>query len=106
MGELREVNLSLLRRAHQYSQVQALGKIEDIRHRVKAFRASKEEAQNRRYDMMKNCAIEKHHLTFQVEKVRDAPPEKMNSLLEKMGMEPIKTGKEEGDEEAETHRLK
>jgi len=48
---------------------------------------------------MKNCAIEKHHLSFQVEKVRDAPPEKMNSLLEHMGLPPVKTGKEEGEEE-------
>lgn len=101
MGELRQVNLQLLRRAHQYQQTQALSKIEDMRHRVKAFKDSKDEAQYRRYDMMKNCAIEKHNLTFQVQKVRDAPPEKMNSLLEQMGLEPIRTGKEEGEEEAD-----
>merc|ERR1719359_2226117 len=99
MGELRQLNLKLLARAHQHSQVQALHKIEDMRHRVKALKASKDEAQYRRYDMMKNCAIEKHHLTFQVQKVRDAPPERMNSLLEHMGLPPIKTGKEEGEEE-------
>jgi len=101
MGELRQVNLQLLRRANQYQQTQALSKIEDMRHRVKAFKDSKDEAQYRRYDMMKNCAIEKHHLTFQVQKVRDAPPERMNSLLEQMGLEPIRTGKEEGEEEAD-----
>jgi len=101
MGELRQLNLQLLRRAHQYQQVQALSKIEDMRHRVEALRGSKSEAQYRRYDMMKNCAIEKHHLTFQVSKVRDAPPEKMNGLLEQMGLPPIKTGKEEGEEDAE-----
>lgn len=101
MGEIRQLNLQLLKRAHQYHQVQALSHIEDMRHRVKALKDSKDEAQYRRFQMMKNCAIEKHHLTFQVQKVRDAPPERMNSLLEKMGMEPIKTGKEEGDEEAE-----
>merc|ERR1719486_1525855 len=100
MGELRQVNLSLLRRAHQHSQVQALNKILDMRYRVKALKDSKDEAQFRRFDMIKNCAIEKHHLEFQVQKVRDAPPEKMNSLLEAMGMQPIKTGKEEGEEEA------
>jgi len=100
-GEVRQLNLQLLKRAHQYQQVQALSKIEDMRTRVKALRDSKEEAQNRRFDMIKNCAIEKHHLTFQVEKVRDAPPEKMNSLLVQMGMEPIKTGKQEDEEEGE-----
>merc|ERR1719359_436684 len=101
MGELRQLNLKLLARAHQHSQVQALHKIEDIRHRVKALNDSKDEAQFRRYDMMKNCAIEKHHLTFQLEKVRDAPPEKMNSLLEHMGLPPVKMpGEEVGEEEA------
>lgn len=101
MGELRQANLQVLSRAHQYHQVQALHKIEDMRHRVKALRDSKDEAQYRRYDMMKNCAIEKHHLTFQVEKVRDAPPEKMNALLVQMGMPIVRTGKEEGEEDAD-----
>lgn len=104
MGELRQVNLQMLRRANQHQQMQALNKIKDMRHRVKAFRDSKEEAQDRRYDMMKNCAIEKHHLTFQVQKVRDAPPEKMNSLLEHMGLEPVRTGKEEGEEDADAKK--
>lgn len=99
MGELRQLNLQLISRAKEYHQTQGLNKIEDMRHRVGALEKSREETQNRRYDMMKNCAIEKHHLTFQVEKVRDAPPEKMNSLLAQMGMEPIKTGKEETEEE-------
>jgi len=104
MGELRQVNLQLLRRAKQYQQTQSLSKIEDMRHRVKAFQDSKDEAQYRRYDMMKNCAIEKHHLTFKVAKVRDAPPEKMNSLLVMMGLDPIRTGKEEGEEDADAKK--
>lgn len=99
MSEIRQTNLQLIRRAHKYQLEQALDKIQDIRVRVKALNASKSEAQLRRQDMIKNCAIEKHHLTFQVEKVRDAPPERMNSLLEQMGMPPIKTGKEKDEED-------
>jgi len=99
MGELRQMNLQMIARAHHFHQNQGVNKIADMRHRVKALSDSREETQLRRYDMMKNCAIEKHHLTFQVEKIRDAPPEKMNSLLEQMGMPPIKTGKEETEEE-------
>merc|ERR1719487_1954783 len=99
MGELRQLNLQLLARAHRHQQNQALAKIEDMRHRVKALKDSQDQAQFRRFDMIKNCAIQKHHLTFQVQKIRDAPPERMNGLLEKMGMPPVKTGKEEGEEE-------
>merc|ERR1719181_2009201 len=99
MGELRQLNLQLLRRAHVHHQDQALHKIQDMRERVRAFQGLKDDAQARRYDMMKNVAIEKHHLSFQVTKVRDAPPEKMNSLLEHMGLPPVKMGKEEAEEE-------
>lgn len=101
MGELRQVNLSVLHRAHLNAHQQALNKISDVKKRAEALQASKDEAQYRRYDVMKNCAIEKHHLTFQVEKVRDAPPERMNSLLEQMGMQPVKLGGEETEEDAE-----
>jgi len=101
MGELRQLNLGTLRRAHTHQQNQALNKIIDMRHRVKALADSKSQAQDRRYDTLKNVAIEKHHLTFQVERVRDAPPEKMNDLLIHMGLPPIKTGKEEGEEDAD-----
>jgi len=101
MGDVRnEINLGILQRQHQYAQKQALAKIEDMRYRVKALADSKETAQQRRYDMMKNCAIEKHHLAFQVEKVRDAPPEKMNGLLQQMGLPPVVLkGQEAGEEE-------
>lgn len=99
MGELRQLNLQLLRRAHKHHQDQALHKIQDMRERVRQFQGLKDDAQSRRYDMMKNVAIEKHKLSFQVERVRDAPPEKMNGLLEQMGLPPIKSGKEEGEEE-------
>jgi hypothetical protein len=99
MGELRQLNLQMLARAHQHAQVQALHKIEDMRHRVKALKDSQDAAQTRRNESLRNCAIEKHHLSFQVQKLRDAPPEKMNSLLEHMGLPPIKTGKEETEED-------
>lgn len=103
MGELRQLNLQLLRRAHQHQQQQALNKILDMRYRVKALQDSKDQAQFRRFDMIKNCAIEKHDLSFKVAKIRDAPPEKMNGLLVHMGLDPVGMGKE-GDEEADAHK--
>jgi len=101
MGELRQLNLQTAGRAHVFQQQQALHKIQNMRDRVDLLRAGREQTQFRRYDMIKNCSIEKHHLTFQVEKVRDAPPEKMNHLLEQMGMTPVKLGGGAGGEEAE-----
>jgi len=99
MGELRQLNLQTAGRAHVFQQQQALHKIEGMRHRVDMLRSGREQTQFRRYDMIKNCAIEKHHLTFQVEKVRDAPAEKMNHLLEQMGMQPVKLGGAGGGDE-------
>jgi len=104
MGELRHLNLQLLARAHAHHQRQALHKIQDVRDRVAALNASKDAAAFRRIEMVKNCAIEKHHLTFQVEKIRDAPPERMNSLLEQMGLPAIKTKAEAEAEEEEAKK--
>jgi hypothetical protein len=100
MSEIRQTNLVLLRRATRHAQEQALNKIKDVKVRVEALNQSKSEAQLRRTDMIKNCAVEKYHLAFQVEKIRDAPPERMNGLLEQMGLDHIKAGgKDDGEDD-------
>lgn len=99
MAELRQWNLQHLSRADHHKHSQQIAKIADMRLRVKALKDSRDEAQYRRFDMIKNVSIAKHHLEHKVTKIRDAPPEKMNGLLEQMGLPPIRTGKEEGEED-------
>jgi len=99
MHDLISINQTHLRRAKEYHQEQALKKILSIKDRVEALEDSKFQAQQRRYDMLKNVAIEKYHMTHQVDMVRDAPPHKLNAVLEDFGLPPIKKAPVEGEEE-------
>mmetsp|Transcript_776 Transcript_776/g.1703 ORF Transcript_776/g.1703 Transcript_776/m.1703 type:complete len:497 (-) Transcript_776:85-1575(-) len=81
MTDLAEFNRQQLRRAHAYHQEQAIEKIANTRDRVKVLLDSRVKAGQRRMAMIKNCASEKHELTFQVDRARSSGPNRMTKFL-------------------------
>jgi hypothetical protein len=90
MKDIVAFNRNLLRRAHAYHQEQELDKIQGMRDKVKALVDSRATAATRRQSMIKNCAIEKHHLSMQVESAKSGGVSKMNKIL--ATMEPDEEG--------------
>lgn len=95
VAENRDRNLRALR----HSQEQAMMKIDGMRDRVQQIQDGRFEAQNRRFESMKNTALEKHHLAFRVERVKDQPLEKMNKFMIELGLPPLGAGNKEEEEE-------
>jgi len=88
MTDLFGLNQSQARRAHSYAQKQALSKIDHHRSRVQARSDSLTAANQRRFEMLKNCAIEQYHLSHELERVCNATPERMNKFLVDLDPEP------------------
>lgn len=88
MEHLTQWNITRLRRAHSYSQMEALKKIEGIRQKVDTIHQSRRTAAQRRMLMVKNCAVERSQLQLQLERIRDSGPKKMSKLLGELEPEP------------------
>uniref|UniRef100_A0A7S1PYQ3 Uncharacterized protein n=1 Tax=Alexandrium catenella TaxID=2925 RepID=A0A7S1PYQ3_ALECA len=86
--DLVSMNRERLRRAHHLAQEQQLEKIDSMRERVGFMLKSKASADHRRTFTLKNCAIEKFHLTNEVDKVKCSPADKMVKLVQEMDPEP------------------
>lgn len=86
--DLVAMNRERLRRAHHHAQEKQLNKIDMMRQRVEFMLHSKSQADKRRTMTLKNCAIEKHRLSDEVDKVKSAGAEKMMGLLEDIDPEP------------------
>lgn len=87
-ADLVAMNRERLRRAHHLAQDQQLNKIEGMRERVEFMLKAKATANKRRTVTLKNCAIEKFHLSHEVDKVKSSPAEKMVKLVREMDPEP------------------
>jgi len=80
---LVDENRERLRRAHHYEVEEQLHKLEHMRKRVQIMEDSKSEADKRRMVVMRNCAVEKMHLSDKVDRMRDSQdPEKMYRMLD------------------------
>jgi len=88
MVDLCEHNRKLLSRSHSYHQEQELERIAGMRDKVKVMLDARVRAGQRRMSMIKNCAIEKHHLADRVDRVKSASSGKMNKILADLDPEP------------------
>eukprot|EP00927_Polykrikos_kofoidii_P070864 TRINITY_DN67243_c0_g1_i1.p1 TRINITY_DN67243_c0_g1~~TRINITY_DN67243_c0_g1_i1.p1 ORF type:complete len:524 (-),score=129.92 TRINITY_DN67243_c0_g1_i1:152-1678(-) len=70
MVALCDHNRKMLKRAHSYAQERELERIAGVRSRVQAMVDSRFKAEQRRMDMIKNCAIERQHLSDEVDRVK------------------------------------
>lgn len=101
MDDLVSANRERNARAHQHHQEQALNKVALIRKRVDDLAQGKFNAQQRRYDAIKNCAIEKMKLEDEVTRIRDAPADRMNKMFDELGLNVAEEKEKKADEEAE-----
>eukprot|EP00747_Dinoflagellata_sp_TGD_P064362 gnl/TRDRNA2_/TRDRNA2_153873_c0_seq1.p1 gnl/TRDRNA2_/TRDRNA2_153873_c0~~gnl/TRDRNA2_/TRDRNA2_153873_c0_seq1.p1 ORF type:complete len:517 (+),score=138.14 gnl/TRDRNA2_/TRDRNA2_153873_c0_seq1:108-1658(+) len=100
MYDVVQDNLTHNIRSRNYTVEQSLEKVDAMHQRVVALEKSKLECEKRRFDMMKNCAIEKMHLGDVVDKAKDAPPAKLMKLMEQLGI-PMPGSKEDEEKEDE-----
>lgn len=75
-------NRERIGRAHQHSVEQQIDKLLSMRERVQVMQDARAEADRRRMMVLRNTAIEKHHLQEKVDRFKDAGPDKMLKLLE------------------------
>eukprot|EP00933_Yihiella_yeosuensis_P049705 TRINITY_DN4691_c0_g1_i1.p1 TRINITY_DN4691_c0_g1~~TRINITY_DN4691_c0_g1_i1.p1 ORF type:complete len:500 (+),score=151.78 TRINITY_DN4691_c0_g1_i1:74-1573(+) len=82
--DLAATNRERLRRAHSHSVEQQINKLLAKRERVQILQDAKAAADKRRMATLRNCGMEKEHLSLKVERVRDSGPEKMLKLIDGM----------------------
>merc|ERR1712232_74807 len=97
--ELFEHNSKHLARRRDFLQNTALTKIQLIRQRVDTIHEGRRDAEQRRFGAMRQCAIEKSHLTHKVERIKDSSDvNKINRILEDLGLDiPGDEKKEDGE---------
>eukprot|EP00929_Paragymnodinium_shiwhaense_P009276 TRINITY_DN113382_c0_g1_i1.p1 TRINITY_DN113382_c0_g1~~TRINITY_DN113382_c0_g1_i1.p1 ORF type:complete len:508 (-),score=197.22 TRINITY_DN113382_c0_g1_i1:240-1763(-) len=88
MVDLVKQNRETLQRSHSYHQEQALEKIAGMREKVKIIMDGRHNSMQRRQSMIKNCAIEKHHLSDKVDRIKSSTGSKMTHILEKLEPDP------------------
>ncbi|CAE8613686.1 unnamed protein product [Polarella glacialis] len=80
-------NRERLQRAHGHAVEQQISKLQNMRDRTQVMLDARTEADRRRMMVLRNCAIEKHHLSQKVDRVKDSGAEKMLKLLGDMDVD-------------------
>lgn len=88
MVDLVKTNRETLQRSHSYHHEQQLEKIAGMREKVKIIMDGRKNAATRRTDMVKNCAIDKHHLSDKVDRIKSSTGGKMTKILETLDPDP------------------
>merc|ERR1712051_14754 len=80
------MNKERLRRAHHNMVEEQIDKLRNMRQKVQIMHDAKTEADQRRMVVVRNTLLEKMEMTSRVDRVRDSTdPEKMNRVLEDLG---------------------
>lgn len=88
MVDIVEFNRQMLRRAHGHHQEQELARLAGMSSKTQALLDSRIKTGQRRMEMLKNTASEKHTLDETVERARTAPPAKMVQIVADMDPDP------------------
>lgn len=84
-SDLVGANKERLRRAHHHAMTEQIDKLHSMRRRVEIMQEAQTEADRRRMAVMRNCSLEKTHLTERVDRIKDSQdPTKMSKMLEEL----------------------
>merc|ERR1719487_716878 len=87
MADLVLENRERIKRADEYNRAQSLSKIQGARNRVDNILETRRQLAHKRVTTVKECFLEKHHLTETITQLRDAPAWKYNKLLRTLDLE-------------------
>lgn len=99
MSELVLENRERIKRADEYKRSQSLAQIQGVRGRVESMLDTRRRIAEKRITTVKECFLEKHHLTETISQLRDAPAWKYNKLLRTLDLESLSTDKKPAENE-------